>query len=130
MTFEQAEIPQGFWQGIAEFNQKEFYECHDTLEALWMESGEPEKKFYQGVLQIAVGLYHMGNENWRGAVMLLGEGVSKLHYYQPSYFGINVDKLLTESSELLKKLQQAGPEKIADFVRSPENIKYPKILKY
>ena len=129
MTFEQEQIPQEFWQGIAEFNQQEFYKCHDTLEALWMEAAAPEKTFYQGILQIAVGLYHLGNENWRGAVMLLGEGVSKLNYYQPSYFGINVDKLLIESSELLKNLQQAGPDKIVDFVRPLENTKYPQILK-
>ena len=129
MTFEQQQIPLEFWQGISEFNQQEFYECHDTLEALWMEAGEPEKTFYQGVLQIAVGLYHAGNENWRGAVMLLGEGVSKLNYYQPSYFGINVDKLLRESSELLTNLHQAGPDNIVNFARSPETIKYPRILK-
>lgn len=129
MISEQAQIPPEFWQGIAEFNQQEFYKCHDTLEALWMEAGEPERTFYQGVLQISVGLYHLGNENWRGAVMLLGEGIRKLNYYQPSYFGIDVDKLLTESNELFKYLQELGPEKIADFVRSPENVKYPKILK-
>ncbi|NEO53945.1 MAG: DUF309 domain-containing protein [Okeania sp. SIO3B5] len=129
MTSEQEQIPQEFWQGIAEFNQQEFYKCHDTLEALWMESGEPERTFYQGVLQIAVGLYHAGNENWRGAVMLLGEGIRKLNYYLPSYFEIDVDKLLTESTELLKNLQESGPENIADFVHSSDNTKYPKIVK-
>ncbi len=129
MTSEQEKIPQEFWQGIADFNEQEFYKCHDTLEALWLEAGEPERTFYQGILQIAVGLYHAGNENWRGAVMLLGEGVRKLNYYQPSYFEINVDKFLTESSELLKHLQKLGPEKIADFVHDSSNTKYPKILK-
>ncbi|NEP85491.1 MAG: DUF309 domain-containing protein [Okeania sp. SIO2C2] len=129
MTSEQEQIPQEFWQGIAEFNQQEFYKCHDTLEALWMEAGEPERTFYQGVLQIAVGLYHAGNENWRGAVMLLGEGIRKLNYYLPSYFEIDVDKLLTESTELLKNLQESGPENITDFVRSCDHTKYPKIVK-
>jgi len=129
MTSEQEKIPQQFWRGIGEFNEQEFYNCHDTLEALWLEAGEPERTFYQGILQIAVGLYHAGNENWRGSLMLLGEGISKLNYYQPSYFGINVEKLLIESSELLKDLQKSGPEKIADFARDSSNTKYPKILK-
>ncbi|MCL2931650.1 MAG: DUF309 domain-containing protein [Trichodesmium sp. MAG_R03] len=129
MTYEQEKIPQEFWQGIGQFNKQEFYKCHDTLEALWLEAGEPERTFYQGILQIAVGLYHAENENWRGSLMLLGEGISKLNYYQPSYFGINVDQLLIQSSELLKDLQQSGPEKIADFVRSLPNGKYPQILK-
>ncbi|MBW4682857.1 MAG: DUF309 domain-containing protein [Microcoleus vaginatus WJT46-NPBG5] len=107
-------IPDQFWQGVAQFNGQEFYACHDTLEALWMEASEPERTFYQGVLQIAVALYHLGNHNWRGAVILLGEGISRLRNYQPSYFDIDVDSLLKQSVELLSELQQAGPENVAD----------------
>ncbi|MEY3826619.1 MAG: hypothetical protein RLZZ148_1435, partial [Cyanobacteriota bacterium] len=47
-------MDEAFWQGVSEFNLGEFYACHDTLEALWMESSEPTKSFYQGILQIAV----------------------------------------------------------------------------
>ena len=80
-----------------------------------MRSGEPEKRFYQGILQIAVALYHLGNQNWRGAVILLGEGINRLSYYQPSYGGIAVEDLLGQSAKLLSALQQAGPEKVAKF---------------
>ncbi|MCU0542148.1 MAG: DUF309 domain-containing protein [Oscillatoriaceae cyanobacterium Prado104] len=110
------EIPAEFWQGIAEFNSQEYYACHDTLEALWMEAGEPEKTFYQGILQIAVALYHLGNQNWRGAAILLGEGINRLGYYQPVYSQIAVDELLGQSAQLLRELQQAGPEKVAEFL--------------
>ncbi|MFS8118440.1 MAG: DUF309 domain-containing protein [Microcoleus sp.] len=110
------EMPIEFWQGIEQFNSQDFYACHDTLEALWMEAGEPEKKFYQGILQIAVGLYHLGNQNWRGAVILLGEGINKLSYYQPSYAEIAVENLLRQSAKLLSALQQAGPAKVAEFL--------------
>ena len=110
-------VPQEFWQGVEEFNQGEFYACHDTLEALWMESSEPEKTFYQGVLQIAVALYHLGNSNWRGAVILLGEGTNRLQRYQPIYSEIDVEKLIDQSTELLAALQQSGAENIAEFVQ-------------
>jgi len=110
------EMPTEFWQGIAEFNSKEFYACHDTLEALWMEAGEPEKRFYQGILQISVALYHLGNQNWRGAVILLGEGINRLSYYQPSYAGIAVEDFLQQSAKLLNVLQQAGSERVAEFL--------------
>lgn len=109
--------PESFWQGVEQFNQQEFYACHDTLEALWMEALEPQKRFYQGILQIAVACYHLGNLNWRGAVVLLGEGIGRLRDYQPIYEGIDVTELLTQSFELLKALQQAGPEQVADFVQ-------------
>ena len=110
------EMPIEFWHGVEQFNSQDFYACHDTLEALWMEAGEPEKKFYQGILQIAVALYHLSNQNWRGAVILLGEGINRLSYYQPIYAGIAVEELLGQSVKLLSALQQAGPEAVANFI--------------
>lgn len=111
--------PDEFWQGVEQFNQQEFYACHDTLEALWMEALEPQKQFYQGILQIAVACYHLGNLNWRGAVILLGEGIRRLSNseYQPVYESIDVTELLTQSVQLLKALQQSGQEQVADFVK-------------
>lgn len=129
------EIPLAFWQGVEEFNQQEFYTCHDTLEALWMEASEPEKKFYQGVLQIAVGLYHLSQKNWKGAVILMGEGLGRLNYYYPDYSGINVEQFMDETSQLLKALQNAGAENVETFLplMQPQGIvqglKLPKIQK-
>ena len=109
-------IPLEFWQGVEQFNQGQFYACHDTLEALWIEATEPQKTFYQGILQIAVGIYHLSNSNWRGAVILLGEGINRLQPYPSTYSGIDVDQLLSQSAVLLTTLQQTGPEKVGDWV--------------
>jgi hypothetical protein len=106
-----------FWQGVNQFNQEEFYACHDTFEALWMEAIEPQKRFYQGILQIAVACYHLGNLNWRGAVILLGEGIGRLKDYQPVYESIDVTRLITQSINLLKMLQEVGAEQVADVVQ-------------
>ena len=131
----QEEIPKAFWQGVEEFNQQQFYACHDTLEALWMEAPQLEKKFYQGVLQIAVGLYHLSQKNWKGSVILMGEGLAKLDYYYPDYSGIDVEQLMDETSQLLKALQIAGSEKVEEFLPliEPQGIvqglKLPKIQK-
>lgn len=98
-------LPPEFWRGVEQFNQQAFYECHDTLEALWMEAIEPEKRFYQGVLQIAVACHHLGNQNYRGAVMLLGEGTRRLVDYTPADYGVDVTKLVEQSTLLLEALQ-------------------------
>jgi uncharacterized protein len=108
-------LPGSFWQGVREFQQGQFYECHDTLEALWIEAQEPNKTFFQGILQIAVACYHLGNQNWRGSVILLGEGMRRLSPYQPDYGGIDVNHLLDTSSELLSTLQAAGPEGVVPY---------------
>jgi predicted metal-dependent hydrolase len=124
-----------FWQAVQQFNNRDFYTCHDTLEALWMEASEPQKRFYQGILQIAVALYHLSNQNWRGAVILLGEGISRLNYYQPDYAEIDVTTLIEQSSQLLSALQQTGPENVADFlplltgIQILNGLELPQILK-
>ncbi len=105
-----------FWQSVEQFNSQQFYACHDTLEALWMEATEPEKTFYQAVLQIAVALYHLSNSNWRGAVILLGEGINKLQRYPSIYAGIDVDELIISSGAMLQALQKAGAEEIIELI--------------
>jgi uncharacterized protein len=116
------DVPLEWLQGIDEFNTGKYYACHDTLEALWMDSIDPDKKFYQGVLQIAVACYHLHNRNWRGAVTLLGDGTGRLPYYQPVYAGIDVTKLIEDSRNLLTTLQSIGIEGIDDFVdRLPDD---------
>ncbi|TAE53056.1 MAG: DUF309 domain-containing protein [Nostocales cyanobacterium] len=111
-------LPPEFWQGVEQFNTGQFYACHDTLEALWIEATDPEKSLYQGILQIAVGLYHLGNGNLRGAMILLGEGTNRLRRYPDNDCGIDVEKLKLDSVVFLKALQQTDPEKVphGDFI--------------
>jgi uncharacterized protein len=123
-------MPEEFWQGVEQFNTGQYYDCHDTLEALWIEATEPEKTFYQGILQIAVALYHLGNNNLRGAAILLGEGSNRLRRYPSDYGDIDVDELLDRSAALLTTLQQAQLEKIAAFNLSQEETSLlPRIIR-
>lgn len=115
-------VPEEFWQAVEQFNQEQFYACHDTLEAIWMEASQPQKTFYQAVLQIAVALYHLDNSNLRGAVILLGEGINKLRNYPAAYCGIDVDELLIASATLLSILQQTDESSV-----NLESLHLPRI---
>ncbi|NMG09535.1 DUF309 domain-containing protein [Brasilonema sp. UFV-L1] len=124
------QMPDEFWQGVEQFNAGQYYACHDTLESLWIEATEPEKTFYQGILQIAVALYHLNNKNLRGAMILLGEGSNRLRRYPSEYGGIDVDELLIQSAALLKALQQTEPEKIAALnLGQDKTLLLPRIIK-
>jgi uncharacterized protein len=120
------QVDPAFWEGVEQFNQQEFYACHDTLEAIWMEAMEPQRTFYQGILQIAVALYHLGNDNLRGAAILLGEGTHRLRHYQPSYADVNITALITQSTELLTTLQQA---QVSENPPLPASFPLPRISK-
>ncbi len=90
---------------ITQFNSGEFYACHDTLEALWLEASEPERTFYQGLLQIAVACYHLSRGNQRGAILLLGEGRRRLEQCDPDFYGLDLTTFLTAVAELQAQLQ-------------------------
>jgi len=111
-------LPDAFWQGVSQFNQGHYYDCHDTLEALWMEADPAERQFYQGILQIAVGLYHLGNGNWQGAATLLGEGRHRLSAYGASHQGIDVDDLRHRTGHWLAALHQLGKAEVAGLVQA------------
>jgi len=117
-------MPEAFWQGLAQLNRREYYACHDTLEAIWTEAEHPVRLFYQGILQIAVALYHLENQNWRGAVMLLGQGIQRLDYFRPSYGGVDVETLITVSSQLLDQLHQLPNQDLRGFTYEPPQVMY------
>jgi uncharacterized protein len=109
-------------QAIEQFNTQEFYACHDTLEALWVAAPVPEKKFYQGLLQIAVACHHLGNSNWRGATIMLGEGRFRLRDYEPAYQpddqsqNVDIEHIRNSAAALLADLQAIQPEEVTQFL--------------
>jgi hypothetical protein len=77
-------LPPALRQGVEEFNRAYFFEAHETLEDLWRETSGPLRLFYQGLIQLAVALYHLSNGNRRGALNLLSKGLDKLTPFQPA----------------------------------------------
>jgi predicted metal-dependent hydrolase len=114
-----------FEQAIAAFNHQAYYLAHDLLEQIWHDSESSDRNFYQGLLQLAVGLYHLQNHNWKGTAILLGEGIGKLRRYYPEYENVDLEKLLPEAIALLSAVQNVGREKFPDFVNQLQNM--PKI---
>ncbi|KAK3039432.1 hypothetical protein RJ639_029231 [Escallonia herrerae] len=67
-----------FGEAVALFNERDYYTCHDHLEVIWNDSQEPARTLVHGILQCAVGFHHLFNQNHKGAMMELGEGLCKL----------------------------------------------------
>ena len=57
----------GFSRGIALFNHGEFFEAHEVLEDVWRAAPPGEKKFLQGLIQVAVSFHHRSTGNLIGA---------------------------------------------------------------
>lgn len=69
------------------FNERDFYECHEVLEDLWMETVGEERPYYQGLIQTATAFYHLENGNAAGARKLFTTGLNYLSNYPASYMG-------------------------------------------
>jgi predicted metal-dependent hydrolase len=76
--------------GIVQFNRGDWFEAHEAWEDLWHESGPPQRRFYQGLIQAAVGLCHFHNGNLRGAVKLYNTSKDYMQPFQPTYQGLDV----------------------------------------
>lgn len=110
-----ASPPPGLLKGVEEFNKGEFYECHDTLEALWVAEARPVRCLYQGVLQIGVAFYHLRRARFRPAVTLLQRGSGYLRPFAPVCMGLDVDGLLSGAARCLVELKRLGPDELNDF---------------
>jgi predicted metal-dependent hydrolase len=96
-----------FLKGIEEFNQQLFFECHETLEELWLEERGDERLFFQGLIQIAAGYYKLQQQVPAGALKLWRMGLEKLGAYQPVYLGMNVEALTQRVEANLASLESA-----------------------
>ena len=83
-----------------------YFECHETLEEIWLEEHGEERKFYQGIIQIAAGYYKLEQGVPVGALKLWRMGIEKLQAYSPVYLGVNVDALVDGVSANLAALEK------------------------
>jgi hypothetical protein len=80
-------------RGVAQFNARHFYECHDTLEELWSGLRGGARDLVQGLIQVAVGFYHLGNGNRAGAVRLFDRGLERLARHPDGPAGLDLVSL-------------------------------------
>jgi predicted metal-dependent hydrolase len=94
-----------FRKGVEEFNAGKFFECHDTLEEVWRGIRGPARDFFQGLIQISVGFYHLSNGNLRGAESQLERALVNLHAYGERYLGVELADLRCEVGVWLERIR-------------------------
>ena len=94
-----------FERGIEYFNSRYYFEAHDTFEEVWMEERGEGVQFYQGLVQLATGFYHLRMKNLKGAESQLSKGVAKLEKYKPQYQNLELTELLNQVSVCIDSIQ-------------------------
>ena len=105
-----------FTRGLELFNGKEFFECHEVIEELWLEtpSEDSQRDLYKGVIQAAAAIYQWERGVLSGAAGLYKTSAQYLKKYEPASLGLNVEKLRKDLDE---------------FFRDPKKEKIP-VLEY
>ncbi|MDK9719387.1 MAG: DUF309 domain-containing protein [Trichlorobacter sp.] len=110
--------------GIRQFNAAQWYQCHETLELLWMVASGDLRHLYQGIIQLAIAMHHWRNGNFNGAISLLDGGVDYLSKLPQICLWIDVAELITQAESVKKQLEELGVARMAEL--EPNAI--PKIM--
>ena len=110
-----ARPPLALLDGVREFNRGEFFECHETLEALWLAESRPIRFLYQGILQIGVAFYPLQAGRYRPVVTLLERGSAYVCPFAPECLGVDVAGLLAAAERCLAEVKRLGPERLDEF---------------
>jgi predicted metal-dependent hydrolase len=105
--------------GIEKFNECDYYESHEIWEELWTEYRGDSRKFYQGLIQAAVALYHFGNGNIRGARKLHTSVNGYLESFKPRHLGLDVAAFLDSFNTCLAAVA-ASTEDFPEIELDPE----------
>lgn len=79
-------------EGIRLFNQGSFFDAHEVLEDVWRAAPEGERKFLQGLIQVAVALHHHSKGNTAGAKSVLARASRNLSSYPERFGGIKLQE--------------------------------------
>jgi len=102
--------PRQLLQAIREFNGRAWFECHETVEDLWIGSEGEIRDFYQGIIQVAVALHHWRNGNFGGAVSLLKGGAGYLGRTAEVCQWVDVAGLIADADRMRTALEERGRE--------------------
>jgi len=108
--------PPLYLEGLRLFNEQDFFECHDVLEELWSDIVGDQRRFYQGLIQVAVALFHFGNGNLGGARKLYHSAQGYLQQYPSPYMGLDLQSLLNDLQACFQELLDAGNQYPTDLL--------------
>ncbi|MBI3890683.1 MAG: DUF309 domain-containing protein [Candidatus Wallbacteria bacterium] len=95
-------------EGIELFNREEFFEAHEAIESAWLEEFGQIRPLYQGLIQAAVALHHVGQSNRHGAIKLYHTSRAYLLPFGDVCKGIRVGALVRDLDHLFTPVLAGG----------------------
>jgi predicted metal-dependent hydrolase len=83
-----------YFRGISLFNTGHFFDAHEALEDVWRAAPPENKKFLQGLVQVAVAFHHYSTGNRVGMRSVLERAIRNLAEPPGSFGQIQLTVLL------------------------------------
>jgi len=94
-----------FIDGINLFNDKKFYEAHESWEELWTEFNLDDALLIQGLIQLSVAYFHITNINLKGSKNLFNKSLPKLEKFKiKNNRNINIQEIINTAEIALQKV--------------------------
>ncbi|WP_078553178.1 DUF309 domain-containing protein [Bacillus alkalicellulosilyticus] len=107
--------PKPFLDYLVYFHgQRDYFECHEVLEEYWKEQPtQSRKKYWVGLIQVAVGMYHYRRSNYSGASKMIRSAIQTIEEYNEdiTQLGIEVPSFLTELTKVQDNIDTKQPYK-------------------
>jgi uncharacterized protein len=84
------------------------FHAHEVFEAAWKSAPAPEREFWRGLAQIAVGLTHARRGNARGAVALLRRGAGHTREHGANSAGIDAGHVAAQADGVAARIERDG----------------------
>lgn len=116
-------------RGVELLNTQRFYDAHEVLEDVWRSAPPETKRFYQGLVQIAVAMHHYSKANLNGARSVHERACRNLAEAPEDFAALDIKGLRAQLAKWQRCLQMGAPQppwpqilaqKVADRSVSPE----------
>ncbi|HEU4962336.1 MAG TPA: DUF309 domain-containing protein [Bacilli bacterium] len=102
---EEEQHPLDYLLYVKYMNEEDYFEAHEVLEGYW--HGD-RIDFYKGLIQLAVGLYHLGSGNVGGFHALFKRAIELLQPYRPEYRAMDVERIVRYMEECRSQVPQVA----------------------
>jgi hypothetical protein len=115
------------------FNAQQYYEAHDVLEHLWLQTKGENYAFFKGLIQVAGAFVHLQKQflrpdhpkdgrRLRPATRLFRLAITNLQPYQPVHWELDVEGLCARCTALANEIEASA------FQQNPWNPQNPPQL--
>ena len=114
----QVPLPELALLGLQLYNQGDYFEAHEALEAAWRQDQTPGRELYQGILQVGIAYLQIERGNYRGALKMFLRARRWLDPLPDQCRGVHVAQLRQDAQRAEAALRALGREQMAEFDRT------------